>query len=168
MANLSLQSALRTCKVDTSWSERIESDRFLNPNNMICPVWNGNDNLGRPVPADSFQTKSRGCNSALDRILVENCQRPQYAEYVTLDTSGYTDEMYSNSTSYQNTRNSACSLRAGLNNVGTFGQDFKKNVYPRCSSYAKEQAMSQEAEDQRASQRSHYRCKDSGQKAGMY
>ena len=39
--------ALRTCKVNTGWANRLESDRFQNPNLMVCPTWNGMDNAGR-------------------------------------------------------------------------------------------------------------------------
>ena len=41
--SVSLESALRTCKVDTAWADKIASDRFLNPDNMVCPIWNGMD-----------------------------------------------------------------------------------------------------------------------------
>ena len=92
---LSLNGALRTCKVNTGWANRLQSDRFENPNLMVCPTWNGMDNAGRPVTADSFNTKRAGCNSADDRVSVENNLRPQYMEYISLDASGiprrYTD-----------------------------------------------------------------------------
>jgi hypothetical protein len=89
MSNLSLEASVRTCKVQTGWANRIQSDRFTNSNLLMCPVWNQRDLTGRMVCEDSFYTKREGCNSALDRINVENDQRPQYAEYITLDTSGY-------------------------------------------------------------------------------
>ena len=83
--SVSLDSAIRTCKVNTGWASREESDRFLNPTNMLCPLWNGQDSAGRRVCPDSFVTKSRGCNSATDRVVVENnVSRPQYMEYITL------------------------------------------------------------------------------------
>jgi hypothetical protein len=41
---ISLEGALRTCKVDTAWANRIQSDRFENPELMVCPLWNGFDN----------------------------------------------------------------------------------------------------------------------------
>lgn len=68
---VNLESALRTCKVDTGYSSRIQSDRFLNPRNLVCPVWNGLDTAGRLACADSFKTKREGCNSAEDRVGVE-------------------------------------------------------------------------------------------------
>ena len=80
---VNLESALRTCKVDTAYQQRIQSDRFLNPKNLVCPVWNGLDNAGRVACADSFYTKREGCNSAEDRVGVENIQRPQYMQYIS-------------------------------------------------------------------------------------
>jgi len=85
---LNLESALRTCKVDVGYQQRIQSDRFLNPKNLVCPVWNGLDAAGRVVCADSFYTKREGCNSAQDRVGVENIQRPQYMQYISDFVSG--------------------------------------------------------------------------------
>jgi hypothetical protein len=85
---VNLESALRTCKVDTAYQQRTQSDRFLNPKNMVCPVWNGLDAAGRIACADSFYTKREGCHSALDRVGVENVQRPQYMQYISDFVSG--------------------------------------------------------------------------------
>lgn len=93
MANISLEASVRTCKVNTGWASRIQSDRFENSNLLMCPVWNERDLTGRKVCEDSFYTKREGCNSPLDRINVENDQRPQYAEYITLDTAGFRADM---------------------------------------------------------------------------
>lgn len=93
--SISLDSAIRTCKVNVGWATREESDRFLNPNNMMCPLWNGIDSTGRQVCPDSFVTKSRGCNSATDRVVVENnVSRPQYMEYITLNAAGVNGNIY--------------------------------------------------------------------------
>jgi len=94
MSNISLEASLRTCKVNTGWASRIQSDRFENSNLMMCPVWNHRDLSGRVVCENSFYTKREGCNSALDRINVENMQRPQYMEYTTLDASGFQGDIY--------------------------------------------------------------------------
>ena len=56
---------------------------------MTCPLWNGQDSFGRFVHPDSFVTKNAGCNSADDRVSVENYLRPQYMEYVALDAAGF-------------------------------------------------------------------------------
>ena len=88
---VNLESALRTCKVDTGYSARIQSDRFLNPRNLVCPVWNGLDTAGRLACANSFKTKREGCNSAEDRVGVENSvSRPQYMTYISMQTSAGT------------------------------------------------------------------------------
>lgn len=94
MSNISLEAAVRTCKVNTGWAPRIQSDRFENSNLMMCPVWTQRDLTGRKVSEDSFWTKREGCNSPLDRIDVENDQRPQYMEYITLDSAGFRGDMY--------------------------------------------------------------------------
>jgi hypothetical protein len=96
--SLSLQSALQTCKVNTGWANRIQSDRFENPHLMVCPTWQGRDLAGRQVTADSFYTKSAGCNSAEDRVVVENNLRPEYSDYITLDTAGYKGDLYGEDT----------------------------------------------------------------------
>ena len=86
-SSLSLTSSLNTCKVIDGYAANLASDRFLNPNNAVCIPWNGVDNAGRSVCADSFVTKRAGCNSAWDRVQVENAQRPYYSSYVTTDIS---------------------------------------------------------------------------------
>lgn len=86
---ISLQGSLQTCKVNTGYANKIQSDRLENPDNLVCPVWNGHDNFGRAVSFDSYYTKAPGCSSALDRVVVENYQRPTYVDYVALDAQGY-------------------------------------------------------------------------------
>lgn len=87
MANLT--GTVTTCSVQTSYANKLQSDRFQNPEVKLCPVWNGLDTYGRSVCYDSFYTKTAGCQSAEDRIAVENFQRPRYADFTTLDVSGY-------------------------------------------------------------------------------
>jgi hypothetical protein len=91
---ISLEKSVRTCKVDTAWAPRVESDRFFNPNLMVCPVWNGMDSAGREVCPDSFFTKNAGCNSPEDRVVVENNLRPQYFEYINLAEPGVAGDIY--------------------------------------------------------------------------
>lgn len=91
---ISLENSIKTCKVDDAWASRVQSDRFLNPNNAVCPVWNGLDSAGRPVCVDSYATKSGGCNNANDRVVVENHLRPNYIEYVNLSSRGYEGNLY--------------------------------------------------------------------------
>lgn len=89
MSSISIEKTIRTCKVNTGWANRNQSDRFQDPNLMVCPTWNQMDNTGRLVCADSFYTKRAGCNSAMDRVSVENnVSRPQYMEYIQLNAAG--------------------------------------------------------------------------------
>lgn len=91
---ISLQGSLKTCKADTAWKERLQSNRFQDPENMICIPWNGRDMVGRPACADSFVTKSAGCNTPSDRVLVENQLRPQYMEATSTDAYGFRSDLY--------------------------------------------------------------------------
>lgn len=88
MANISLEGSIRTCKVDTAWANKLYSDRFLNSNSMVCPVWNKMDSAGRLSCEYGFNHKTAGCHSAADRVMVENELRPRYIEYVNLDARG--------------------------------------------------------------------------------
>lgn len=94
MSSLSLEASLRTCKVNQGEAKRIESDRFLNPNNAMCIPWSGRNLRGQQVCKNSFYTVRPGCNSASERVDVENNLRPQYSEYITLNTQGIQGEMY--------------------------------------------------------------------------
>lgn len=133
---VSLEAAVRTCKVVTGWANKIQSDRFQNPNLMVCPVWNGVDTAGRRVCPDSFWTKRAGCNSAEDRVMVENnVSRPQYMEYVNLNAAGIAAPIYAQTLPYKNENHRT----DGLNNVhkltGQFGlqTEFGQNIYPGCN-----------------------------------
>jgi hypothetical protein len=135
MSSLSLNASLRVCKVDVGYADKINSDRFLNPNNMLCPLWNGLDVAGRPVCPDSFYTKSAGCNSALDRVMVENdVFRPKYTEYITLNASGINQGNYLDNMHYDNSVSRSAELRNMNSNNPHFGQSstLAGNVFPRC------------------------------------
>lgn len=90
----SLESAIRTCKVNTGNADKIESDRFLGfPDKKTCPPFLGTDLIGRSICPDSFMTKSAGCNTPEDRIYVENTvSRPHYYEYINLSPRGLLDD----------------------------------------------------------------------------
>lgn len=94
MSTLSLKSAIKSCTTNQSLASKDHSDRFFNPNIMVCPVWNGLDSAGRPACPDSVMTKSRGCNSAQDRVLVENGARPSYMTYINTLSSGDANDHY--------------------------------------------------------------------------
>lgn len=95
--SISLLGSINVCKVNTGYADKIQSDRFENPSAMLCPLWNGQDSYGRFVHPDSYYTKNGGCNSAQDRVGVENFLRPQYMEYVALDAAGFrSPDMFGN------------------------------------------------------------------------
>lgn len=148
---VSLDASIRTCKIDPAYASKVQSDRFLNPGNMVCPIWNGYDSAGRPVCADSFGTKTAGCNSAEDRIFVENYQRPQYVEYVNLSAGGIDGEFYGQDPPYSMTSwdrmKSASDLNAVNNITGNYGLQFGSKVYPNCGvhQYARGMQQNQEA-----------------------
>ena len=152
---LSLQGAVRTCKVDTGYANKIQSDRFQNPSNMLCAVWHGRDLTGRPVCADSFYTKTEGCNSPLDRVDVENALRPQYMEYVNLDAYGFRSDIYDPNTESCKDANNMFCYEAGIRNsnldqlpkiTGNFGQAPNgAQLGPRCSSNPYDLALAQQA-----------------------
>jgi hypothetical protein len=96
--SISLLGSVRTCKMDQAWADRLQSDRFFNPALQVCPMWNGMDTAGRDVCVDSYYTKNAGCNSAQDRVVVENGLRPQYSEYVSLSAMGYEGNLYDQNT----------------------------------------------------------------------
>ena len=146
MSNLSLEASIKTCKVDTAWANRAESDRFLNPALMTCPIFNGYDSAGRPVCPDSFYTKSAGCNSAEDRVLVENGLRPQYAEYINLSANGYGSSIYNNTMAWenQNLTNTDMSEVRTSPGYGNAGYDMMANTLSNCKYNQYERAMNQQ------------------------
>ena len=154
---ISIEASTRTCKVDTASAARIESDRFLNPHNVVCPRWTGRDLSGRQVNADSFMTKRAGCNSAEDRVLVENALRPQYSEYINLDVNeGIRGQLYENNMYYQGARRHTEVLKDATLESGHFGGAFsgadrqvscKHNSYERGVSQMEKQVRANDKLD---------------------
>jgi hypothetical protein len=144
--NLSLEGSIRTCKIDTAYANKIFSDRFLNPGNMVCvqPTLYGSD--GRPGCPDSLYTKAAGCNSAEDRVFVENYQRPRYVEYVNLSAGGIDGEFYGTpNTMTQWDQAKAVSDLQAMNGIsGNFGMQFGANVFPNCGVKQYTRAMDQD------------------------
>jgi len=141
--SISLESAIRTCKVQTSNANKIESDRFLNPENMVCPIWGGVDTQGREVCPDSYYTKRAGCNSAEDRVVVENNQRPQYMEYINLSANGIDGSIYGNSMIYANEGLRTKAVQNAYTKTGSFGESFGSNVVGSCGVRPYKNAMQQ-------------------------
>jgi hypothetical protein len=138
---------------------------------MVCPIWNGVDLTGRRVCPDSFYTKRAGCNSAEDRVVVENAQRPQYMEYINLSANGIdgaiygsmggSKEMYGNSMPWNEVGDTndqfnvpldyeSCqkgwktSCANNVNNLtGNFGKQLSASVYSPCAYVPYSQARQQ-------------------------
>ena len=136
--NLSLNSSVRSCKVDDGWSNRIASDRFLNPNNAQCIRWNGFDTAGRPAHQNTFYTKRGGCNSPLDRMLVENYLRPDYVSYINLNAGGIEGAFYGGNNDSDVSRSESKRSResdemAEINSItGNYGINMKRHVTGHC------------------------------------
>jgi hypothetical protein len=152
MSNLSLQSSIRTCKIVSGNAPNIESDRFLNSNLVVCPVWNHRDLTGRYVCEDSFYTKRAGFNTALDRVDVENFLRPQYAEYIALDTSGYRHDIYKNNMFHSEAKGNTEFLNQREKYTGNYGLDLGADVVSSCNMNSYSQAMAQESQYGRMNQ----------------
>lgn len=74
--------------ITTGWADRFYSDRFLNSNQMMCPVPTNTDSFGRNVDPNSRITKLAGCSSALDRVQIEDEQRPKVFSNIFLNPLG--------------------------------------------------------------------------------
>lgn len=90
----SLSSAITNPFAAQSIAHSLQSARTLNPAQTLCVPWHGRNNKGQQVCADSHVTKSPGCDSALDRVHVENGLRPTYANMITISPIGYTGDLY--------------------------------------------------------------------------
>lgn len=151
--SLSLEASIRTCKVDTAYANKVQSDRFINPANMVCPVWNGRDTAGRQVCKDSFYTKRAGCNSAEDRVMVENSLRPQYYEYVNLSSEGVGGDMYSSKEmTHADVVKASKEMQQLYSRNPHFNGVLQGSIYPSCSSNRYSQAVAEEAQKNRGKQ----------------
>ena len=147
MSSLSLDASIRTCKVETGQANRIASDRFLNPHNMVCIPWNHQNSKGQTVEENSFYTKRAGCNSALDRVSVESALRPDYAAYINLNMAGLQGDIYGNKTAWDKSGSSNDWEKSRNDITGNFGNQFQATNYQTCglNSYEKAMATTQQA-----------------------
>lgn len=151
--SISLDSSIRTCKVDTGEATRIQSDRFMNPNLMVCPPWSGYDLTGRSVCADSFYTKKAGCNSPGDRISVENFLRPGYSSYINRNMSGLDGDIYGNGNVNSHADTEGAKKFDNSRNLvtGNYGLQWRaNNKYTACTNNAYSRAMAEVAQSNRA------------------
>ena len=171
MSSLSLMKSIATCRVDTAQTNRIQSDRFLNPNSMVCVNWNGMDSVGRTICRDSWNTKAAGCNSATDRVSIENDLRPNYIEYVNLDGGVINSDLYGSNPSFAVTRTSqTAKYDNNLNsNVPHFGGQFQATNAPSCpmDSYERSVALTNQANRKNAYNWSSYKSNRNKCMAGL-
>jgi len=157
--SVSLTAAVKVCRFNTADAIRLESDRFLNSENVVCPLWGGTDAYGRVVCADSYNTKTAGCKYAEDRIVVENDLRPQYSAFITLNPEEgihgdiYGGEsMYGDRMSYQDSVAARKTVDDVYNRVGSAGIQMQSAVYPNCPVNPYSQAMALDAQAARGAQ----------------
>ena len=82
----SLEKSIRTGTVPNDAGLKLQSLRWMEMSNRLCPARNPYDIAGRgPNCMDSLYSKREGCTSALDRVNVENSQRPHYSEFMRMD-----------------------------------------------------------------------------------
>lgn len=143
MSNISLDASIRTCRFDTGEAARVQSDRFQNPNNMVCIPWDGYNSKGQRVCSDSYYTKRRGCNSALDRIHVENHLRPQYADYINLNIQGVEGDIYGNQTAWRESGQANLYQDSRNKITGNFGNQFLSSNYQGCGINSYERGMAE-------------------------
>jgi len=151
--SMSLEKSVRTCDVNVGEANRIQSDRFFNPSNMVCIPWNGMNSKGQEVSPDSWWTKTPGCDSAEDRVMVENGLRPSYINYVTLGAAGIDGHIYGNVEATVNASGREAFNQSRNKITGNFGKDFGGNVqYQSCSIGAYERAQAQLQQNERSSE----------------
>jgi hypothetical protein len=145
MSNVSLSKNIRSCQVYTGAANRIQSDRFLTPERMVCVPWRGFNSKGQRVQRDTFWTKTAGCNSALDRLHVENQLRPQYLDFVTLNAAGIKgNTCHGNVSNKTDSINHRRNMAENNEMTGNFGKQWTANTkYHGCTDMAYERAMSQ-------------------------
>lgn len=86
--SIGLTKAMNGFFVPPGSGQSLDSSRNINAYNKICYNWNGLDSAGRQSSPNGFDSRSAGCNSALDDINTTNAQRPQYLELVNGGRSG--------------------------------------------------------------------------------
>lgn len=104
-------NSILTSKVNVGYAPKLWSDSRQTEELMMCPMWHGFDMTGREAHEDTFYTKNEGCHSALDRITVENQQRPQAASYIFLDVDGFRGDLYSGTVSAEQQKAELAKMR---------------------------------------------------------
>ena len=83
-----------------------------------------------------FTQKRAGCNSALDRVDVENNLRPQYMEYINLDAAGIYANIYGDNSFFHDSGLQTQDLQTMKLNAGHFGGvSSGANTISNCAMY---------------------------------
>lgn len=81
----SLSASLRNPKVVAGHANSAASERYQDHTYAICPAFNGQDSLGRPIDPWTWNTTTAGCHSAEPVMTVEELHRPNYHVYLNTD-----------------------------------------------------------------------------------
>lgn len=83
MGDISIYNSIRNSKVNTGNVWQYQGMRTFDDSAQVCPARaNVSDSGVVGVARDSIQSYAPGCFSALDRMTVENIQRPHYSTYL--------------------------------------------------------------------------------------
>ena len=83
MASVSISNVIRSSKVNAGNVWQYQGMRTFDDSAQVCPSRaNVSDSGVVGVARDSINTYAPGCFSALDRMTVENMQRPHYSSYL--------------------------------------------------------------------------------------
>lgn len=83
MGDLSIYNNIRSSKVTTGNAWQYAGMRSFDSDALVCPTRaNVSDSGVVSVARDSINTYTVGCFSPLDRMVVENVQRPRYSTYL--------------------------------------------------------------------------------------
>ena len=115
MSDVSIYNTIRSAKVTTGNAWQYQGMRTFDDSAQVCPARaNVSDSGVIGVSRDSINTYAPGCFSALDRMTVENVQRPRYSTYLNAsainipgigdDDLEQPDGQYSGSKPYYDTR----------------------------------------------------------------
>lgn len=81
--DVSIYNSVRGSKVTTGNAGQYQGMRTFDESAQVCPARANVSDYGiNGVARDSINTYAPGCFSALDRMVVENIQRPRYATYL--------------------------------------------------------------------------------------
>jgi hypothetical protein len=80
---MSIYNNIRSSKVSVGGAPQFQGMRSFDVSAQVCPIRaNVSDNGTIGVSRDTINTYAPGCFSPLDRMVVENIQRPRYSTYL--------------------------------------------------------------------------------------